>query len=124
MFAILDFFIFVINKIVLVLSFRPFSDFPFTYFQFLMTIVVIRYLFTFLFGGTRDFTLLMHSGAFSLASSSMLHLNRKEQLVKNSPKMVGNKNSVPSWLGKDISAKAPSEEAKAKLRAMLDEFDG
>lgn len=131
--AMINFFVSIVNKIYEVLSFHPFPDLPMSYIEFIMTIVIIRYLFTFIFGGTREFTMFSN---FTIRDFSrpISHQKRQDELVKNSSRIVplnGYRNNyykkpdiVPDWLRPDFVYK--EEEADpaeiARLKAMLAEF--
>ena len=129
--AMINFFVSIINKIYEVLSFHPFPDLPMSYIEFIMTIVIIRYLFTFIFGGTREFTMFSN---FTIRDFSrpISHQKRQDELVKNSSRIVplnGNRNNyrrnyspVPGWLNKEIAEEPMDPIEKARLEAMLAEF--
>lgn len=81
--AIINYFSLVFSHIVNILDIRPFQDFKITYLQLLLTCIVIRYLFKFIFGGFKEVengTDFMTSKIISNASKGMDNKNRKAQI--------------------------------------------
>lgn len=78
---VLSYILFVFNKIVDLLSVKPFPDMPITIFQFMATILVLKYLFRFIFGGTREIELFANTSIRDY-SRKMNSANRKQQLIE------------------------------------------
>ena len=83
--AILEYVSFTLEKIVATLNVQIFSDFNITYFQFLLVIFLLPFVFKLLFGGLKEFDSSMN-WMNSAVTTKMSNYARKEYLSKKQDK--------------------------------------
>lgn len=116
---VLSYILFVFDKIVSLLSVKPFPDMPITIFQFIATILVLKYLFRFIFGGTRELELFANTSIRDY-TRKISNNNRKKQLIDN--QNINNSKLGPNWLYDEPVVPKMSEKDRAEMEGLLSEF--
>lgn len=100
MIAIIDYVIFIFNGIVDLLNIKPFSDFNVSILQIILTGFVLKYIFTFIFGGFKEIDISTNWVNSAIVNQQINNFNRKKQLKENSKK---EKEKIKSMSNEDLS---------------------
>lgn len=85
MYALVDYFTFIIRKVYSILDVRIFSDFPVTYIQMIISCIILGFVFKFIFSGFKETELQfnsINSQINSQVSKQISNLARKKDINK------------------------------------------